>query len=425
MEAPIPQPRLDDDEDVHWALSTAVALWGRGERTEALKWLRRAAEQASDVNADKRALELFKAAAEVANQVKSASAPPPAEAAPPAPAPTPAPAQAHTPRPPPAPPPRQPSIPPRPGSMYPPPPVASAPPPAPARPPSVPAPPQAGRMPAPPSPRAAPPPQMPPPAPPSAPRQPSMPGPPSARPPVPVTPPVQQVAIKPAAPAAVAPKRRRSFTGEARPAHKGAAADPRNRHAAGAPSSGSKHRKRTHADDELHLPDRVQAQPATIFDDLDEDTRVISNKHRATDEIDQALERLRTAPAVPPAPLTEPMRAPSMHDDMTTVGPLVPVLDNRGAAPGRPASSDGSPSTERPASSAHIEVAPAPKPGSKRLDTLPALRVAVLGTGIAGEVRLISLDANDEPPPGAAVAMLVPLSGADGEAVARLFGAIE
>ena len=47
MEAPIPTPRLDDDEDVHWALSTASALWGRGERTEALKWLRRAAEQAS------------------------------------------------------------------------------------------------------------------------------------------------------------------------------------------------------------------------------------------------------------------------------------------------------------------------------------------------------------------------------------------
>src|SRR5215470_5411943 len=112
MEAPIPQPRLDDDEDVHWALSTAVALWGRSEHAEALKWLRRAAEQASDVNADKRALELFKAAAEVANLVKAGpSAPPPA----PAPAATPPP-------PPPAPPaPQRPA--------------ASAPPPAPPRPP--------------------------------------------------------------------------------------------------------------------------------------------------------------------------------------------------------------------------------------------------------------------------------------------------
>src|SRR5580700_9599365 len=88
MEAPIPTPRPDDDEDVHWALSTAGALWTRGERTEALKWLRRAAEQASDVNADVRALELFKAAADVATKVATASAPPPAPA-PPAPAPAP------------------------------------------------------------------------------------------------------------------------------------------------------------------------------------------------------------------------------------------------------------------------------------------------------------------------------------------------
>src|ERR1700761_4777586 len=72
MDAPIPTPRLDDDEDVHWALSTAGALWTRGEQAEALKWLRRAAEQASDVNADTRALELFKAAAEVAGKVGTA-----------------------------------------------------------------------------------------------------------------------------------------------------------------------------------------------------------------------------------------------------------------------------------------------------------------------------------------------------------------
>src|SRR3954447_20087309 len=88
--APIPPPRLDDDEDVHWALSTANALWGRGERAEALKWLRRAAEQASDGNAGVRALELFKAAADVANTV--GSVPPPAATTPPSvPAPAPAP----------------------------------------------------------------------------------------------------------------------------------------------------------------------------------------------------------------------------------------------------------------------------------------------------------------------------------------------
>ena len=50
----IPPPLDDDDEDVHWALSTATALWGRGERVEALRWLRRAAERASDCDADAR-----------------------------------------------------------------------------------------------------------------------------------------------------------------------------------------------------------------------------------------------------------------------------------------------------------------------------------------------------------------------------------
>ncbi|WP_438036729.1 hypothetical protein [Sorangium sp. So ce204] len=71
---PIPPPHDEDNEDVHWALSTATALWGRGERDEALKWLRRAAEQASDANADLRALELFKAAAEVAQKIATLEA---------------------------------------------------------------------------------------------------------------------------------------------------------------------------------------------------------------------------------------------------------------------------------------------------------------------------------------------------------------
>ncbi|MFS8071492.1 MAG: hypothetical protein ACMG6S_34410, partial [Byssovorax sp.] len=85
MEAlsPIPNPLPNDDEDVSWALSTAGALWGRGERAEALKWLRRAAEQASDVNDDVRALALFKAAADVSSQVSTTTPPPPSTTIPP------------------------------------------------------------------------------------------------------------------------------------------------------------------------------------------------------------------------------------------------------------------------------------------------------------------------------------------------------
>lgn len=67
---PIPKAKADDHEDVSWALSTAEATWNRGDRPDALKWLRRAAEAASEAEADDRALELAKAAAEVATNLE-------------------------------------------------------------------------------------------------------------------------------------------------------------------------------------------------------------------------------------------------------------------------------------------------------------------------------------------------------------------
>jgi hypothetical protein len=67
--SPIPSEKKDDLEDVSWALSTAEAMWGRGDHAEALKWLRRAAETAADAEEDDRALELAKAAADVATLI--------------------------------------------------------------------------------------------------------------------------------------------------------------------------------------------------------------------------------------------------------------------------------------------------------------------------------------------------------------------
>lgn len=114
---PIPPAKKDDTEDVAWALSTAEAMFARGDRGDALKWLRRAAEAASEAQADDRALELAKAAADLASILSPAtSAPPPppppppaASVAPPARAPTPGqtplPARAASPSAPPPPPP--------------------------------------------------------------------------------------------------------------------------------------------------------------------------------------------------------------------------------------------------------------------------------------------------------------------------------
>lgn len=82
---PIPLPTETDHEDVSWALSTAEATWKRGERADALKWLRRAAEAASEAEDDDRALALAKAAAELASELDGPKPPPAAQIKPPQP----------------------------------------------------------------------------------------------------------------------------------------------------------------------------------------------------------------------------------------------------------------------------------------------------------------------------------------------------
>jgi hypothetical protein len=109
------KPNPSDSEEVNWALSTAAALLGRGERAEAIKWVRRAAEQASDDGADDRSIELARVVGELATIVASAPPPPPAAApAPPPEAPAPPPAAAA------APPPEAPAPPPPPAAPAPP-----------------------------------------------------------------------------------------------------------------------------------------------------------------------------------------------------------------------------------------------------------------------------------------------------------------
>lgn len=61
----LPEPRPEDDEDVVWGLSTASALWARGERRDAIVWLRRAAEAALISGQDARGSEIGMRAAEL------------------------------------------------------------------------------------------------------------------------------------------------------------------------------------------------------------------------------------------------------------------------------------------------------------------------------------------------------------------------
>jgi len=98
---PIPAAAKNDSEDVSWALSTAEAMWSRGDRSDAIKWIRKAVEAASEAQDDDRALELAKAAADLASQVGVVqTAPPPPVAAKPSVPPRPAPARSAPPPPP-------------------------------------------------------------------------------------------------------------------------------------------------------------------------------------------------------------------------------------------------------------------------------------------------------------------------------------
>ncbi len=65
----VPEAKPTDAEDVSWALSTAEAMWARGDHLEGIKWVRKAAEAAGDAENDERALELAKAASELTAQV--------------------------------------------------------------------------------------------------------------------------------------------------------------------------------------------------------------------------------------------------------------------------------------------------------------------------------------------------------------------
>ena len=58
VDVALPEPAPDDNEDVIWALSTGAALWARGERTDTVVWVRRAADAARAAGQEKRGSDL-------------------------------------------------------------------------------------------------------------------------------------------------------------------------------------------------------------------------------------------------------------------------------------------------------------------------------------------------------------------------------
>ena len=68
----LPESRPEDDEDVVWGLSTAGALWARGERRDAIVWLRRAADAAVAAGQEFRGSELGMYAGELEETLNAA-----------------------------------------------------------------------------------------------------------------------------------------------------------------------------------------------------------------------------------------------------------------------------------------------------------------------------------------------------------------
>jgi hypothetical protein len=79
MQTAFPTPEDDDAEDVAWGLTTGAALWRQGERYDAIVWLKRAVEAATDAGASGRADQLNRAATDL---IASLAAPPQAAAVP-------------------------------------------------------------------------------------------------------------------------------------------------------------------------------------------------------------------------------------------------------------------------------------------------------------------------------------------------------
>jgi hypothetical protein len=85
----VPAALPDDVSDVMVALEAAGTIWQNGDRAEALRWLKRAADAAAEAGQDSRAFELARAAADLKESLEAAppaahtpapvtSAPPPA-----------------------------------------------------------------------------------------------------------------------------------------------------------------------------------------------------------------------------------------------------------------------------------------------------------------------------------------------------------
>ena len=151
-------------------------------------------------------------------------------------------------------------------------------------------------------------------------------------------------------------------------------------------------------------------------DDLDGETNVLSG---------QDLGRIPVTPAPAPvaAPAPAPVAAPVVPAAPAPVAAVTPAparVAPVGPAPVRPVAPAIVPA---PAAAPAPAPAPAPvaaAPMAPRVALVVAVRVAVVGR--EGEIRVVPLAPGQSPPPGTAVALLVPAGDEDAAVIGRLVG---
>jgi hypothetical protein len=162
------------------------------------------------------------------------------------------------------------------------------------------------------------------------------------------------------------------------------------------------------------------------YDDLDEDTRVLSGKEAAesvaSPSVEAGFDRAVEALAGGPETELETNEDAASATDVgfawsQTMDDGPQAASKRGQAPVQAALAD--------ARAIAVGVASMAVPSTERAAPIPvlaAVRVAVLPGNLPGEARIVVLDGVSTPPAGAVHAVLLPLTSADGTTILRLLG---
>jgi hypothetical protein len=185
-------------------------------------------------------------------------------------------------------------------------------------------------------------------------------------------------------------------------------------------------------DEEATAPRELADLVSSTSDELEEPTNIIQSGSAKAAEIDAfirgrlAQEGARPAEA-PPAETSEPAAPAARGPQAAGYSDILdgPTIRRSGRAQPAAQATQATHAAQAAAEArpAEAQEAPVEKPAEARPHRalVTAVRVAVVRSD-AGDVRLIALGQDEQPPTGSAVGILVPSSEGDGASMARFLG---